>query len=178
MSAPREYDRLEASPFRLDWREAAVVSIVSAIGDRWPSDWVTRGVLHLACMREPWATYIEDGSKRVESRWGAVKCAPHDQIRAGDIIAWKRSGGPVYGASIVSGALTLPIRDNSHAFDLLNAHADAIRVDPCGYDVNGKRWLTLIDLAGFLPFPKPPEVRKRGQSGWDVLQTRGGLFDV
>ena len=53
--------------------------------------------LHLAVFVEPYLSFILDGRKTVESRFSAVRCAPYDRVRAGDVILLKRAGGPVVG---------------------------------------------------------------------------------
>jgi hypothetical protein len=168
----------DESPFRLPWQARLVCDVVAAYPDGGPFRDAS-GRVHLACMKEPWASYIADGSKVVESRWGKVRCAPHGCVSEGDVVIWKRSGGAVYGASVVVSATTIPVRDDAHAADLLRAHGAEIHVDPNdGARVAGKRWLTLIRVGAFVALPSKVACGKNDQAGWNVLQgERGpGLF--
>ena len=49
--------------------------------------------VHLAVFSEPYLSFVLDGVKTVESRFSRVRCAPFQQIRSGDIILVKQSGG-------------------------------------------------------------------------------------
>jgi len=167
------------SPFAVDWRGKLQCDIVTAYtrdGEVLDAIGCARRI-HLAIMREPWASYIADGSKRVESRWGKVRCAPHDAIDAGDIVVWKRAGGPVYGVSCVAAARTKYLYSDSDVAAHVARHAAAlcIKIDATPY--LGKRLLTLVHLGPFRALPAKTVVRceKRDRSGWAVVLD-AGLF--
>ena len=52
---------------------------------------------HLAIMRKSWrlTDKILSGQKKIESRWYSVKYKPWDNIKEGEVIYFKDSGGPV-----------------------------------------------------------------------------------
>jgi ASC-1-like (ASCH) protein len=58
--------------------------------------------IHLAIFVEPYLSYILNGKKTVESRFGVQRRAPYGQVAKGDIIFLKRSGGPIMGLCKVS----------------------------------------------------------------------------
>lgn len=166
------------SMFATDWRGKLQCDLVNGYQGRGLDAEVCDALarcrrIHLAIMREPWATYIADGSKRVESRWGKVRCAPHDDIDAGDVIAWKRTGGPVYGASCVTSGITSYLRSDDEVAAKVCRLADQIRIanDPTPY--LGKRLLTLIRLGPFAPLARPIEVKQPGRAGWLIVHDAG-----
>lgn len=130
--------------------------------------------VHLAIMREPFASYIVDGSKRVESRWtrgGA--CPPHFRVGAGDVIVWKRSGGAVFGGSVVHEAQTFRVRSDAHAAELHRTWAQFVRVDPELPPV-GRKIATFIRLAerSFIAIAATVPCGKQDRSGWNILADR------
>ena len=48
--------------------------------------------LHIAVFAEPFISLVLEGRKTIESRFGRTRCAPFDQVRAGDIIMMAASG--------------------------------------------------------------------------------------
>lgn len=46
---------------------------------------------------EPFLQFMLDGSKTVESRFSAIRCAPYGRVEKGDVILLKRTGGPIVG---------------------------------------------------------------------------------
>jgi hypothetical protein len=56
--------------------------------------------LHLALLFEPFLSLLLDGTKTIESRFSRVRCAPYGCLAEGDVIAVKKTGGPVHGAFI------------------------------------------------------------------------------
>jgi hypothetical protein len=53
-------------------------------------------------MVEPFLTFLLEGTKTVESRFSANRCAPYDRVEKGDVILLKKSGGPVVGLCMVT----------------------------------------------------------------------------
>jgi hypothetical protein len=61
--------------------------------------------LHLALLTEPFLSLLMNGAKTIESRFSRVRCAPYRCLARGDVIAVKKTGGPVLGA-FVAGPVT------------------------------------------------------------------------
>lgn len=53
--------------------------------------------IHLAVFTEPYLTYVLEGKKTVESRFGVTRQPPFERVLRGDILVLKRSSGPVCG---------------------------------------------------------------------------------
>jgi len=55
-------------------------------------------------MRKSWGLTdkILNGQKKIESRWYSVKCKPWDNIKKGEIVYFKDSGGPVRIKAVVN----------------------------------------------------------------------------
>jgi hypothetical protein len=82
--------RLTGDQFWRDYLLTALGNEISPIG------------IHLAIFVEPYLTYVIDGRKTVESRFGVHRIPPYGQAAAGDIILLKRSGGPIVGVCRVT----------------------------------------------------------------------------
>lgn len=59
---------------------------------------------HVAIMRKSWklTEKILTGEKKIESRWYKSKYRPWGNIKAGDTVYFKDSGGPVYVRALVA----------------------------------------------------------------------------
>lgn len=53
--------------------------------------------IHLAVFTEPYLTYVLEGKKTVESRFGITRQPPFERVQPGDILVLKRTSGPVCG---------------------------------------------------------------------------------
>ena len=55
-------------------------------------------------MKKSWGLTdkILEGKKKIESRWYSVKCKPWDNIKKGEIVYFKDSGGPVRIKAVVN----------------------------------------------------------------------------
>jgi ASC-1-like (ASCH) protein len=62
---------------------------------------------HVAIMRRSWrlTRKILSGEKTVESRWYSSRRTPWDEIRRGDVVYFKDSGGPVSVRAKVAGVM-------------------------------------------------------------------------
>lgn len=58
--------------------------------------------LHLGVFCEPYLTYILEGRKTVESRFGATRQPPFQRVDCGDILLLKRSSGPIVAVAHIS----------------------------------------------------------------------------
>lgn len=168
----REAASADDNPFAIGWQGRLVCDVTALLADLpgWGPALERASRLHLACMLEPWAAWIEDGSKLVESRWARTNRAPHNRVGAGDVIVWKRSGGAIYGASVVQHAITFPIPDDEQAERVARAWSHIVRVDPESEHWRGKRYATFVRIVGFTPIAATVRCGKRDRAGWNVLQ--------
>jgi hypothetical protein len=122
--------------------------------------------LHLAVLVDPFLGWLLDGSKTVESRFSRVRCAPYGGLAEGDVIAVKRTGGPVVGAfqaGLVSSFQLTP----SRVTDLRERFAAQIHaLDDEFWDQRADcAYATLVQVTSVravpaLPFPK------KDRRGW------------
>jgi hypothetical protein len=125
--------------------------------------------LHLAVLVEPFCGWLLDGSKTIESRFSKVRCAPHGCLAEGDVVAVKRSGGPVAGA-FQAGTVRAYHLTQSLLIELREQYAEQIRAT--GEEFWEQRadcaYATLVDVSCVrtlpgLPFPK------KDRRGWVQL---------
>lgn len=159
------------NPFAIGWQGRLVCDVTALLlaVPGWTDVLARARRMHLACMLEPWATWIEEGSKPVESRWARTARAPHRRIGPGDVIVWKRSGGRVYGASEVRDAQTFELASDREAERVHRQWAGLVRVDPERWP-QGMRFATMIELGAFAPIGATVRCGKRDRAGWNVLQ--------
>jgi len=97
----------QISPKRAsDWRNLLLRTLTQAypklaIRDAIRNDSKSVGV-HLAVFTEPYLTYVLEGKKTIESRFGITRQPPFERVGEGDILVLKRSSGPVCGVCEVS----------------------------------------------------------------------------
>lgn len=127
--------------------------------------------VHLAVMVEPYLSYVLDGSKTIESRFSRVRCAPAGVVSSGDMIAFKRTGGPVVAACRADTVRNFDQLTPSLVEQIRAEYADAL----CAHDPQfwadraDTRYATLIDVA-HLRTVAPIEFPKRDRRGWVVVQ--------
>lgn len=81
--------------------------------------------LHLALLFEPFLSLLMNGTKTIESRFSRVRCAPYGCLAAGDVIAVKKTGGPILGA-FIAGDVTSHQLTPTRITDLRNRYAAQI----------------------------------------------------
>lgn len=127
--------------------------------------------LHLAVFVEPYLGWILDGSKTVESRFSAVRCAPWNAVNTGDIVLMKQMSGPVVGVFVISSVTSYTIA--SGVLDLIRElFGDAIRPEEEDFwDQRGHaKYATLMSIADQYHITPTP-IPKRDRRGWVVLET-------
>jgi hypothetical protein len=86
---------------KVDWKRALLRKLAkscteTAFAQVFDDKEASVGV-HLAIFIEPYLSYLLEGKKTVESRFSINKQPPFEQVKAGDIIVLKQTGGPVRG---------------------------------------------------------------------------------
>lgn len=114
---------------------------------------------------------IERGERTVESRWGKIRCAPHDRVFAGDVLVFKRTGGPIRGWAVAQSVCTIQGLTPSRVRAVVARMRPHIGVgDNFAATVEGVRYATLIGLGSFHALDAGHiAVGKTDRRGWVVL---------
>lgn len=131
--------------------------------------------IHLAIFAEPFLSMVLSGEKTIESRFSRNRCAPYEQIGAGDIILLKEVAGPICG---------LVLARRIWCYDLSNEPIGSIR-HRFGADIRADdefwssradaSYATLIELDAPTSIP-PVSCDKRDRRGWVSLRSRQMAF--
>ncbi|HKQ09498.1 MAG TPA: ASCH domain-containing protein [Blastocatellia bacterium] len=127
--------------------------------------------LHLAVFVEPFLQYVLDGSKKIESRFSSVRCAPYQSVRKDDVILLKRAGGPVVGICRVANAWFYELEPGS--LDAIKQqYADALCAqDPSFWEDRKKALFATLMRIQNVQAIQPLVIEKRDRRGWVVLQS-------
>lgn len=127
--------------------------------------------IHLAILVEPYLTYMLDGRKTIESRFSVKRCAPFEQIGAGDIILLKKTAGPIVGICRALNAWFYSIEPESWE-SMQHFSAEICAEDPNFWESRRHAsFATLIhvhDVESIDPIP----VKKRDRRGWVVVREK------
>lgn len=133
--------------------------------------------LHVAVFVEPYLTFVLDGRKTVESRFGVYRNPPYQSIREGDIILLKRSGGPINGIAFAQQTWFFRLTP------MVLAHIrDKFARQLCAEDEafwderRNALYATLIELGEPRAIP-PIACDKRDRRGWVTLDQRRLRFE-
>ena len=127
--------------------------------------------LHLAIFVEPFLSWVIDGTKTVEARFSAVRCAPWDAVYENDVVLMKESSGPVVGSFVVSFVSSFCIAEGNGDLDHIRGlFGDAIRAedDEFWVDRNGAKYATLMGIKDHHRI-EPTPIPKRDRRGWVVV---------
>jgi hypothetical protein len=113
-------------------------------------------------------SFVLDGRKTVESRFGRNRCAPFDQVRQGDIILLKQIGGPVCGLVLAKQAWFYELHHQS-IDNIREQYGDTICADDSFWESKrDAQYATLIELAEPISIEAMP-CSKRDRRGWVAL---------
>jgi hypothetical protein len=125
--------------------------------------------IHLAVMREPFLTYVLNGSKTIESRFSRHRIAPYNQVNAGDLVLLKKSSGSIIASFVVAHARQYEL-DDATLYRLRKKYGGAIAGDESFWQQQqDKRYATLLTI-GTLRLHTAMSISKRDPRGWVVLQ--------
>jgi hypothetical protein len=136
--------------------------------------------IHLAVFVEPFLSYVLDGSKTIESRFGITRQAPYRRVRTGDVILLKRVGGPVVGLCRVGQAWFYQLDPASWKF-IRERFAIAMCAQDPGFwkSRESASYATLLQVRDVLPIDAL-SWPKRSRQGWVVVssgaESDGGLL--
>lgn len=126
--------------------------------------------LHIAVFVEPYLRYILERRKTIESRFGVRRSPPYGQVREGDILFLKRSGGPVCGVCKVSQVWFYRLNRSSWN-EIRKQFSEALCAqDPQFWkDREAATFATLMRIENVRRLD-PIEIRKRDRRGWVVIK--------
>lgn len=129
--------------------------------------------IHLAVFVEPYLRFIFERRKTVESRFGAVRQAPFRQVKPGDVVLLKQSGGPVVGVCRIQRAWFYEIRPESWS-EIRDRFSEMMcATDPSFWDRRLQaKYATLMRISRAREI-EPVRWKKRDRRGWVVVKKRG-----
>jgi hypothetical protein len=137
-----------------------------------------QAVIHVAIMVEPYLAKICSGEKYIESRLTKVNISPFRQASKGDVILFKRSGGPIVAIASVDEVLYEHLTEDGNAASLADRFADGLGYEP-GY-VDTKimaRFASLLWLEDVRPIDAI-SLRKRSRQAWLTIRPEGDPADA
>src|SRR4051812_35147783 len=127
--------------------------------------------IHLAVFVEPFLGYVLDGSKTVESRFSATRCASFGKVRKDDLLMLKRAGGPVVGLARVRTVWSYRLHESSWKL-IREQFTEALRAQAPDFwsQRSGASFATLMSIDRVVAI-KPLEWEKRDRRGWVVVRS-------
>jgi hypothetical protein len=123
-------------------------------------------ISHLSILRQPWLSYIYDGTKPIESRANLVKCPPFGKIHKDERLYFKQSGNfPVTGTALVKDRKYF----TENIPETLRTYQDQIAIDDAYIESKkDAKYLTLIWLTNVESLREPFPFVKHDQRAWIV----------
>ena len=126
--------------------------------------------IHIAIFIEPYLSYVLEGKKTVESRFGIQKRAPFCQVASGDILLLKRSGGPIIGLCKVTDVWFYNLNPNS-LDKLRREFTDALCAqDPEFWKQRAEASFATLMRINMVRNLNPIHFPKSDRRGWVVLR--------
>jgi hypothetical protein len=125
--------------------------------------------LHLAVLVEPFLGWLLDGTKTIESRFSRVRCAPYGALHAGDVIAVKKTGGPVVGAFLAGGVYSYQLTPSRLAELRAKFDTQICATDNAFWNERADcTYATLVHIEHVRTLPAFPYAKK-DRRGWVLL---------
>lgn len=127
---------------------------------------------HIAIFTEPFLSHLLAGRKTIESRFSDRQIAPYKRVYRGDVIAVKKSSGPVL-AHFIAGSTTW--EDMCHPLavgipEVIHSMAPQLCADQTFLETAlKKRYVTLITVTALTIYTEPIKIGRRGMAGWLCL---------
>lgn len=131
--------------------------------------------MHIACMVEPFLSYILDGRKTIESRFSKPLIPPYRNIAVGDIVLLK--AGPIVASFRASSVEFIEL--TGHRLGrLAQDYSEAICADREFWAARAdKHYATLIGVHDVRQLT-PIRVDKQDRRGWMVLRNMAAAMTV
>jgi hypothetical protein len=131
--------------------------------------------LHLGIFVEPYLTWVLQGRKTIESRFGVQRCAPHGRVSVGDVLLLKASGGPVVGACRIRETWFFDLRVTALS-SVRDRFARPLCADDAGFwEARAHATLATLMRIGDVQPLAPIPVAKRDRRGWVTLREAGAI---
>lgn len=129
---------------------------------------------HIAILTPGWIPFLLDGTKTIESRFTKTRCAPFNQVREGDLIYLKESGGLILGSVVADRVDTFENLTKEETYALFKRYKERIFTDNLHFNTipvhwNKARYATLIHVRKPVTFTHPVTFKKRDPRAWVVL---------
>lgn len=123
--------------------------------------------LHIACMVEPFLSYILRGKKTIESRFSKPLIPPYHRVAVGDVVLLK--AGPIVASFRTASAEFIELNDREFS-RVVTDYSEAICADEEFWDARvGKRYATLLGISDVRQLT-PLKIDKHDRRGWMVLR--------
>jgi hypothetical protein len=126
--------------------------------------------IHVAVMVEPYLSKVCSGEKYIESRLTRVNIAPYQRAECGDVILFKRSGGPITAVALIDRTRFEECGPQSTPASLAEAFSSGLGYEP-GY-VESKaeaRFASLLWLSDVRSIASV-SIAKAGRQAWVTIQ--------
>lgn len=128
--------------------------------------------VHLAIFTEELMEKLIDGEKKLESRFSNNFISPHGQVKKGDLIAVKKSGGPVTAVFIAGEVMSFQNLNNAKINELKKKYTERL-----GLSIKDEFWTlkaesryaTLINVDKVKKL-NPFLVGKKDRTAWVVIR--------
>jgi hypothetical protein len=126
--------------------------------------------IHIGVFIEPYLQFILEGKKTLESRFSVNRTAPYCQVRDGDILLLKRSGGPIVGICCITHAW-FHVLDPKTWNSLQSQYAQALCIsDPAFWQEKQKaNYASLMQVRHVRPITPTISFVKSDRRGWLAL---------
>ena len=131
--------------------------------------------IHLAVMREPYLSFVMEGTKPIESRFGRTRQPPFRVVEVGDLLLFKKTSGPVVACATVTHAMYFEL-DTTPLTVIRERFTALIRALPDFWDDKDQTKFASFFRIEAVAHLTPFDVPKRDRRGWVVLNnptTRG-----
>jgi hypothetical protein len=164
---------------RGDWQGQLLADLRSAV--RADAGWASRlaqfgtsaeaNSVHVAILVEPYLRLLLDGRKTVESRFSNYRRPPYEQVRAGDVLALKQSGGPVVGVCEIAEAWFYRLTPDAVP-RLQSRFAAALCAETTAFwrQAAARNYASFLRVKNVLSL-RPIPCAKRDRSAWVVLRS-------
>jgi hypothetical protein len=158
-----------------DWQinfQQDLIRAIKGSSVRWPlREELDQHVLHLAVFVEPYLRWILQGRKTIDSRFSTRLVAPFGRIAPGDLLALKRSGGPVLGVCRVADVQFFEFAGTPWK-EVLAPYAVAICADGDEFwsQRQRARYASVIQLSDVIALPGFVS-KKKDRRGWVVFDS-------